>query len=581
VLREAWQAQLSFSGARQILDDDQVTWVVQPDGGLTVMHLDTSSGAWTEEHRTMPLAVSGVVLSESSEFTVTVFGGSQIAVGTADGGWLAVPPVPPDAGEITSAWPSIYGTVSSLSVTTSQLGDIELTTASNGTFAQLTTTDWKVKFPPDERTCADGSVVLHHFFVGITGEDVNNETHTYVDFCAPPADGGLGIELFSLLSSEESRFPLAQPGFGPLRSPARFSSGSRSEGLSVADEAGGRWLATGGFPLPPEVLTTVPTLAIGAVDAPLVITPDLPLAESRGTLSVVEPSSQFELTDAGFVSVTEPRHSLDDDPRLVGPVDGQPTWGLFAASASRLVQVVDPRGAGLAWPARGGVTIASTEGLFVPVAPFRASVPAAAADGGVVLLMSSGDALYSAPLGAGVATLSLGFVPQSRANISAILALPSEPGASYSSSYLIAQGRVYRVRADNPVVWRANELTLEPAEAVALWRDGPRVRVGYRSGAVYALPSGTLVGPAQANASVALDFKNVCGHTFMLTRGGLWQLIASPGATVGTWRPVPLAATGVLAQPMGKLQSDERGLLIYRERGVVERLEGLSCLPAN
>jgi hypothetical protein len=432
-------------------------------------------------------------------------------------------------------------------------------------------------------TCADGTTPRDFFQYQYGTQYLSPpQLAQYVLYCSDPSDGGTRVERNGLVTGcgeVHEAFPAA--GAGPLYWPARHAVPSSIGAVSLADDLGGLWVGR----LSSEVLTTVPSTMLGSVDAPLVGTDAISGGPVAGDGYDLSPGDTYQWTDAGFVVATRnPQSQLvfADLPVLFAGVDGEPDWGVFSTGLPLVVVATHGRGLNWATPSPDYYAFSSAA---LP-APVRAAVPPPSPDGGRVLLTTSQDTVYFAQLAAQptgdpalAPRLGTAVVPQPRANITHVLAVPPLAGASYAVGYVIAGGRVYRVSADNPVVWRSIELSLSTTEAVALWKDGARVRVGYGDGAVYGLPSGTQLALPLAAASMALDYANVCGHSFMVTRDQLYQLVTAPGSVLGTWRSVPLAATGRLAQPLGRLQSDGVGLLIYRDRGVVERLDGLTCLP--
>ncbi len=270
-------------------------------------------------------------------------------------------------------------------------------------------------------------------------------------------------------------------------------------------------------------------------------------------------------------------------------VDGRSTWAVFGLNGGTLVDggldvVVDTHGDGLRWSnAPFEVWARFTD----PVSPDHVAMPPV--DGGTVALLTAGDTLYYVDLSAGSAAdpalvpkFRVAIVPQVRASVTGLIALAPTPDATYSLGYLIANGRVYRVRADNPIVWRVDAPLVVADEAVALWKDGPRVRVGLGDGSVYGLPSGTrLAPPLMPNTSFVSDFADVCGSTFAAARDGVYELIADGTSPVGTWQRVSTNATGPLVHAAAKLQAEGDGLLVYCEHGVVERLTNPVCAEAR
>jgi hypothetical protein len=392
--------------------------------------------------------------------------------------------------------------------------------------------------------------------------------------CGTSADGGARVEFQLLSAAVRCTFvpsPLTVFDGSPWQYRARVGKGDPTVPLNassrgVAGELGGVWGLSNGVGA--ELLAQVPVVTTGLVDHPLV------------GVRVGSQPVDYELCDAGLVSVdtgTAP---------LTGAVEGHPTWGVFSSVRTTPgipYEVIETHGDGLAWPRRPEVLAVFTD----PNPPVGTPIAAGPAGDGGTLLLAIGQSLYVADLPASPVAdptlappLRFAAIIQPGVNLTALLQAPPSTGASYTLAWAIAGGRVFRVRADNHVVWRVDAPLDRPTEAVTLFADGPRVRVGFSDGSVFAAPSGTLLAaPLQSNASVALDFADVCGNEFMATRDALYELVVDQTSAIGTWTRVPLAATGLLATPLARLQSDGTGLLVYRERGVVERLTSLTCLP--
>ncbi len=214
-------------------------------------------------------------------------------------------------------------------------------------------------------------------------------------------------------------------------------------------------------------------------------------------------------------------------------------------------------------------------------------------DAGLVLA-SSNDTLLFAQVGLGplaatldtradftaLPRLTYATVPQSRAPITSSVLLPrTDAGVQpFAEAYVVAAGRVYRVLADNAVVWRADEVLPVTAEAISVWSDGPRVRVSFRDGTVFSLPSRLQVAPPiTAGASTVVDLADACGQSFALTGSGLFRL-ESAGEPQGRWTEVRLPVLTDEALRSGRLFADARGLLVFLPEGRVLRVEGFSCL---
>ena len=194
-------------------------------------------------------------------------------------------------------------------------------------------------------------------------------------------------------------------------------------------------------------------------------------------------------------------------------------------------------------------------------------------DGGALTLVASGDAVrFFDGNRSGVA-----FVPASQTTVTSMALAPDALGARYAGGYVVASGRVFRFRADNPVVWRSDELIVSDDEAVEVFFDGLRARVGMRNGGVVSLPARVTVAPPTAER--VLDFEQHCQHTFALTEGGLQHLSVTAGNPVGQWSPVVSRAFGASPERGGLLHARSGGLLVFWFDGRVTELRSLPCTP--
>ncbi|MGV3620605.1 MAG: hypothetical protein ACO1OB_07295, partial [Archangium sp.] len=109
-------------------------------------------------------------------------------------------------------------------------------------------------------------------------------------------------------------------------------------------------------------------------------------------------------------------------------------------------------------------------------------------------------------------------------------------GARYAGGYLVAGGRLFRFTADNPVVWRSEELIASDQEAIDVWTQAGRSRAGYRDGTIVGLPSRVRI--AAASASPVIQFIPACERVFAITNEGISQLVAAEGDREGHWDAV-------------------------------------------
>jgi hypothetical protein len=569
------QGRLSFSGVRALAMLDGVSWLVAPDGGVVRVTFD--GGVLSEQPLDAPLAATGV--ASDGVGGVLAFDDHRIAQSLGDGGWDLAPPLPSDAGPV--AWANA-GDRRQPQLTAVMNDGAQWLLDAGAAYSALTSDRWESTLLP--RDC-------HPVCSDLSTPSSVRLLHGAWDFgdlvldCGVAADGGARYE-FPVVKPNTGRSCNLQPPVmtitegDPWRHHVRLNQGDPNKplqlalmsptGLAAADDLAGHWNfeATGAQRVGSELLSQVPVATLGPVDSPLV-------AVRVSSLPV-----DYSLADAGLFAV-----GTGGGP-LTAAVQGHPGWGVFS-SARRIpgvpFVVVDTHGRGHAWPLDPDVVAAFVD-QNPPAGAQRAAGPAG--DGGTVVL-SMGPTLYVADVPTTKVTdpalappLRFAAIVQPGVEITSLLQSPPTTGASVALVWAIAGGRVFRVRADNRVVWRIDTPLDRPTEAISLFADGPRVRVGFSDGSVYAVPSGTqLAAPLLDRTSVALDFADVCGNEFMATRDALWELVVDPSKAVGEWTRVPLSASGVLNTPLGKLQSDGTELLVYRERGVVERLTNLTCLP--
>lgn len=227
------------------------------------------------------------------------------------------------------------------------------------------------------------------------------------------------------------------------------------------------------------------------------------------------------------------------------------------------------------------------------------------ADGGQLLVMAVGDALWAGPpslptLADGPARLNARLVPQPRGDITSITFTTPRAGGPLLQGYVIAQERVFQVEVHSEQQWLGAPVHLPPGIASAVWSDGERGRVGYRDGRVYSLPAGVQIGAPFADRD-ALDYAQLCGHGYALTRDTLFRLAPGPGGgVIGEWAPVPLSVPGMPPgalifygwhetfgpfedlpdfPPPDRLVEGEGELLLFTEAGAMIRLTDPECSP--
>lgn len=415
--------------------------------------------------------------------------------------------------------------------------------------------------------------------------------------CRYASDGGVNTQLerlipwqsFQIGGSNDDETPALE-----LLKPTTVFSASNPRRTAMLGAHGELWFddEQNVFPLGSLALTEVPDVVGGTIDRPFAAQPPLIFNPLRNDSF---PMTSYEVSEytkgAGFLNLAE-------EAALVTHVEGQPHWlvAQYSLPDRTMALVVDTRGNGIPLESRpSGLVATSDVSLLKPTL----AVSAPSADGGTSLVMSVQDALLAADIsqvpdgGLPFSADSLSLLPSlkvvasivPRANITSLWGLPADPDpartARYAEGYLVTAGRVFRYHADNPIVWRSEELVVTAAEAVEVWSDGRRARAGFRDGAVFSLPSRVqLAPPIESGTSLVTDFAQACGHAFALTAGGLYQLVAGEGDVVGHWRKVPLVSDS--AQPdyaSGRLHSDGSALLVFLPHGVVEHVTGFQCLP--
>lgn len=176
-------------------------------------------------------------------------------------------------------------------------------------------------------------------------------------------------------------------------------------------------------------------------------------------------------------------------------------------------------------------------------------------DGGTSFYVSDFDTLLSGRLadGAAAGTLQTRAVPLPRQAIQSLVAQPptsrGDGGVYQHLGYVVAQGRVFRFLAFTEQVWRTDEL-LMPGEAVAVWTDADRARVGLRDGTVLSLPTRISLGAALPGGEQVLQYAHVCGETFALGAAGLHRLVLrADGGVIGAWVDEPRLDAVLVPRP--------------------------------
>ena len=193
-------------------------------------------------------------------------------------------------------------------------------------------------------------------------------------------------------------------------------------------------------------------------------------------------------------------------------------------------------------------------------------------DAGSFSLVATGEAVHFFD----GARTGVAFVASPRATITSIALAPDALGARYAGGYVVASGRIFRFRADNPILWRTDELIVGDEEAVEVFFDGSRARVGMRDGSIFSLPTRTRVAPP--TASSVIDFEQVCQHTFALTATNLEHLSVT-SSPIGQWGPLAPHPSSSMPVSSGMLYRGPGGLLVFWSDGAVFEVKDLPCAP--
>jgi hypothetical protein len=114
--------------------------------------------------------------------------------------------------------------------------------------------------------------------------------------------------------------------------------------------------------------------------------------------------------------------------------------------------------------------------------------------------------------------------------------LGPDGGAAWARGYVLTQGGVAEVIADNALDWKATPVSIPAGSPVSLWGAHGRYRVGMSDGTVYSLPSlVALSPPVPENPPSATSFAPLCGQVFALGANALYRLDLIPDAGTGQW----------------------------------------------
>ncbi|GMU62073.1 MAG: hypothetical protein AMXMBFR34_38360 [Myxococcaceae bacterium] len=339
---------------------------------------------------------------------------------------------------------------------------------------------------------------------------------------------------------------------------------------AFADELGHVWLSWQGrlFPMTAILLPRAP-LGLVSHDPLFAFTPDV-ASPKPWPLDVA--AGYALMPDAGFFHVGA---------RLRSAVSAAPDWAVLDLEPAGPTAVVD------LWEVLRNPPSSDLRAIAVwpdiaepPVLAARQPLP----DGGTLVLGTAGDLILAVDVTDRLAgratkpTLRPSLVPLSRGGVTSLAVLATRPaGASYAHGYVVANGRLFRFRADNPVVWKADELDLGSAEAAVVWTDRERGRVALRDGAVFSLPSRVQLAPPFAEASSLIDLVDRCGHIFALANGALYRLESDGSSPMGVWVRLNVDATAAELSG-GKLQNDAQGVHLVSAAGRHEIFHA-DCVP--
>lgn len=212
-----------------------------------------------------------------------------------------------------------------------------------------------------------------------------------------------------------------------------------------------------------------------------------------------------------------------------------------------------------------------------------ARVPAsvgAEPDGGQLLAVATGDVLLTAELLPGPALLRFVISPFPRADIQEVLVMPRRgteaASLRYAEIFVRVAGRVFRVGAGTPYVWRASEVTLATSDDVlAVWRDGRRGRAGDRHGVVFALDSTVPISEPLPGGEEVVAYAARCGHVWAVSAKRVFELVRSPPSPLGQWR---VLGSAPVPQVFERLY-ESAGQVTAATRDSLSNITGFSCLP--
>ncbi len=313
---------------------------------------------------------------------------------------------------------------------------------------------------------------------------------------------------FSVLRASTTKLACAR---GLVNGPSDLSPvGADSPNPSMFGRAGQHgqfWFGASATDSRPVFFNRAPVVLAAAADggAPMVFAPSL-----RG---VITPGIGIPASQADF--------------NFVAAVEGDPTLVM-----NDLGQIQ---------PAEQVNAIAGLKADSVDVrAPFHAAI-APKPDGGQELIATSFDTLYSGVYDGFTYELTSKLKPFPGSPIESIAPfLEQVPDAGTRlAAWVLTPNGLFKVRSESDKRWRAVDVPLPPGDAVEVWTEGDKGRIGFNDGVVFSLPSRVPLSSPLPLSDVAFDYLFACSETWVLGFDGVYRLSPRPGG-VGEWVLEPL-----------------------------------------